>query len=181
MDKIYYQPSHLWKGQKAIRKLKQLSKEKPEVVKQWLSKQAFWQVHLPPQKYIDRPHYQVTIPNEMHQFDLLFMPLDTLYGNKCKYILSGIDVVSRYKVARPLRTKQARNVTDMIADIYKVGPLTYPKIFQCDNGSEFKEEVTKMLEKQEVKIRRVTTKYKQTHTAFVEALNKMLAEQLFKV
>ena len=55
------------------------------------------------------------------------------------------------------------------------------KIFQCDNGSEFKGDVTKMLEKNEVKIRRVTTKYKHTHTAFVEALNKILAERLFKV
>ena len=69
----------------------------------------------------------------------------------------------------------------MIADIYKVGPLTYPKIFQCDNGSEFKAEVTKMLEKHEVTIQHGTTKYKHTHTAFVEALNKRLAEQLFKV
>ena len=41
----------------------------------------------------------------------------------------------------------------MISDIYKVGPLTYPSTFPCDNGSEFKGEVTKMLEKQEVKIR----------------------------
>ena len=38
-----------------------------------------------------------------------------------------------------------------------------------------------MLEKHEVKIQRVTTKYKHTHTAFVEALNKILAERLFKV
>ena len=82
MDKSYYQPNHLWKGQKAIRKLKELSKEKPKVVKQWLSKQAFWQAHLPPPKHIDRPHYEVTIPNEMHQFGLLYMPLDTLYRNK---------------------------------------------------------------------------------------------------
>ena len=37
------------------------------------------------------------------------------------------------------------------------------------------------MEKQEVKIRQVTTKYKDTHTAFVEALNKILAERLFKV
>ena len=66
-------------------------------------------------------------------------------------------------------------------DIYKVGPLTYPSTFQCDNRSEFKGEVTKMLEKHEVKIQRVTTKYKHTHTAFVEALNKILAERLFKV
>ena len=119
----------------------------------------------------------------MHQFDLLYMTSDTLYGNKYEYILAGIDAASRYKVARPLRTKQARDVAEMIADIYKVGPLTYPKIFQCDNGSEFKGEVTKMLEKQEVKIQWVTTKYKHTlsHTAFVEALNKILAERLFKV
>ena len=117
----------------------------------------------------------------MHQFDLLYMPSDTLYGNKYKYILSGIDVASRYKVAIPLRTKQAKDVADVIADIYKVGPLTYPSIFQCDNGNEFKAEVTKMLENHEVTIRRTTAKYKHTHTAFVEALNKILAEQLFKM
>ena len=38
-----------------------------------------------------------------------------------------------------------------------------------------------MLEKQEVKIQQVMTKYMHTHTAFVEALNKILAERLFKV
>ena len=133
-------------------------------------------MHLPPPKRVDRPHYEV-----MHQFDLLCMPSDTLYGNKYKYILSGIDVASRYKVARPLRTKQTKDLADMIADIYKVGPLTYPKIFQGHNGSEFKAEVTKMLEKHEVRIRCTRTKYKQTHTAFVEALNEILTENLFKV
>ena len=173
MDKTYYQPNHLWKGQKAVRKLRELSGEKPKAVKQWLFRQAFWQVHLPAPKRADKPHYQVTIPNEMQQFDLLYMPSDSLYGSKYKYILAGIDAASRYKVERPLRTKQARDVAEMIADIYKVGPLTYPKIFQCDNGSKFKGEVTKMLEKQEVKIRQVTTKYKHTHTAFVKALNKI--------
>ena len=178
MDKIYYQPNHLWKRQKAVKKLREVSGEKPKAIKQWLSPQAFWQVHLPAPKSIDRPHYEVTVPNEMHQFDLLYMPSDSLYGSKYKYILAGIDVASRYKVARPLRTKQARDVAEVIADIYKVGPLMYPKIFQCDDGSEFKGEVTKMLEKNEVKIRRVTTKYKHTNTAFV---NKILAERLFKV
>ena len=181
MDKIYYRPNHLWKGQKAVKKLREFSGEKPKTVKQWLSRQAFWQVHLPSPKRVDRPHYEVTVPNEMHQFDLLCMHSDTLYGNKYKYILAGIDAASRFKVARPLRTKQARDVAEMIADIYKVGPLKYPKISQCDNGSEFKREVTKMLEKNEVKIQRVTMKYKHTHTAFVEALNKIFAERLFKV
>ena len=117
----------------------------------------------------------------MHQFDLLYMPSDSLYGSKYIHILAGNDTASRYNVTRPLRTKQARDVAEMIADIYKVGPLTYPKIFQSDNGSEFKGDVTNMLEKNGVKIRQVTTKYKHTHTAFVEALNKILTERLFKV
>ena len=148
MDKIYYQSNHLWKGQKAVKKLKEFSREKPKAVKQWLSRQAFWQVHLPAPKRVDKQH-EVTTPNEMHQFDLLYMPSDTLYGSKYKHIPAGIDAASRYKVVRPLRTKQARDVTEMIADIYKVGPLKYPKIFQCDNGSKFKGDVTKMLEKNE--------------------------------
>ena len=36
-----------------------------------------------------------------------------------------------------------------------------------------------MLEKHNVDIRRATTKYKHTYTAFVETLNKELAKQLF--
>ena len=65
--------------------------------------------------------------------------------------------------------------------IYKKGGLLkYPKTFQCDNGSEFKNKVTKLLEKHNVEIRRATTKYKHTHTAFVEAFNKKLAKLLFK-
>ena len=159
----------------------ELSGEKPKVIKQWLSRQAFWLVHLPAPKQVDRPHYQVTTPNEMHQFNWLYMLSDTLYGNKYKYIPTGIDAASRFKVTRPLRTKQVRDVAEMIADIYKIGPLTYPSTFQCDNDSEFKGEMTKTLEKHGVKIQQVMTKYKHTHTAFVEALNKILAERLFKV
>ena len=97
MDKlqdVQKQRNHMWKAQKATKKLGELSKEKPAVIKQWLWKQAIWQVYVPPPKRVDRPHYEVTILNEMYQFDLLHMPIDTLYGNMYKYILSGIDVAS---------------------------------------------------------------------------------------
>ena len=69
----------------------------------------------------------------------------------------------------------------MLSDIYRVGPLTYPEVFHCDNGSEFKAEVPKMLEEHGVMIQHTTMKYKHTHMAFIEALNKPLTEQLFKV
>ena len=57
----------------------------------------------------------------------------------------------------------------------KGGVFKYPKLFQCGNGPEFKSEVTKFLEKQNVNIRRTTTKYKYTHT--VEAFNKEMVRQ----
>ena len=71
----------------------------------------------------------------------------------------------------PREQNKQKNVAEMIADIYKVGLLTYPKVFQCNNGSNFKAGVTKMLEKHRVKIWHTTTKYKHTHMAFIEALN----------
>ena len=39
-------------------------------VKLWLAEQALWQVHMPPPKKIDNPHYYVTEVNKMHQADL---------------------------------------------------------------------------------------------------------------
>ena len=53
-------------------------------------------------------------------------------------------------------------------------------MFQCDNGSEFKSDVTKLLEKHYVDIRKTTARFKYTHTAFAEAFNKELSKLLFK-
>ena len=69
----------------------------------------------------------------------------------------------------------------MLEAIYKKGGVfKYLKVFQYNNGSEFKNEVTKLLEKYNVDIQRATVKYKHTHTAFVEAFNKELEKLLFK-
>ena len=47
----------------------------------------------------------MTKPNEQHQFDTLYMSHNLFEGNTYKYILTGINIASRYKVARPLMTK----------------------------------------------------------------------------
>ena len=88
-------------------------------IKSCLAKQSLWQVHIPPPKEIHHPHYDVTKPNEQHQFDLLYMPHNLFEGNTYKYILTGIDIASRYKVARPLRTKKSSEVPFLLEAIYK--------------------------------------------------------------
>ena len=103
-------------------------------IKSWLAKQALWQVHIPPPKEIHHPHYDVTKPNEQHQFDLLYRSYNLFEGNTYKYILTGIDVASRYKVARPLRTKKSNEVAFVLEAIYENGGVfKYRKMFQCDN------------------------------------------------
>ena len=112
---------------------------------------------------------------------MLYMPHNLFEGNTYKYVLTGIDVASRYEIIRPLRTKKSSEVAFVLEVIYKKGGVfKYPKAFQSDNGSEFKNKVTKLLEKHNVDIRRATTKYKHTHTAFMEAFNKELAKLFFK-
>ena len=84
MDKlqdILYQPNHLWKRPESHLRTKRYQQAKTSS-NQEMAVSTSWQVHLPSPKHVDRPHYEVKIPNEMHQFDLLYMPRDTLYGNK---------------------------------------------------------------------------------------------------
>ena len=148
----YYEPDRLWTGGKAIKELHKITSMSKKDIKSWLAKQALWQVHIPPPKEIHHPHYDVTKPNEQHQFDLLYMPHNLLEGNTYKYVLTGIDFASRYKVSRPLRTKRSSKVAFVLEAIYKKsGVIKYPKTFQCDNRSQFKNEVTKLLEKHNVK------------------------------
>ena len=59
-------------------------------------KSAIWQVRIPTPKEIHNLQYDVAKPNEKHQFDLLYIPHNIFEGNTYKYILTGIDVTSRY-------------------------------------------------------------------------------------
>ena len=109
------------------------------------------------------------------------MPHNLFEGNTYKYILTGMDVASRYKVTRLLKTKKSSEFVFVLEAIHKKdGVFKYSKAFQCDNGSEFKNEVTKLLQKHSIDIRRAAKKYKRTHNAFVEVFHKELAKLLFK-
>ena len=99
LSKIYYSPKGYWKGMAAIKQLAAAAKVSEDVTKRWLTKQALWQVYLPAPRYIPRPKFDVSLPNAVHQADLLFLPHDKLPRGKkvYKYALTVVDVASRYK------------------------------------------------------------------------------------
>ena len=57
------------------------------------------------------------------------MHLNVFAGKTYKYILTGDDVASRYKIARVFRTRKANEAAFVLEAKFK-----YIKVFQFDNG-----------------------------------------------
>ena len=178
LAKIFYSPQGYWKGVSAIKKLTDASKLPENVVKQWLYKQAIWQIYLPAPRYVPRPKFDVATPNSVHQADLLFLPHDKLRRKTYKYALTVVDIASRYKEAEPLTSKDSNEVAKAFQAIYKRGPLTWPQMLQVDPGREFMGGVTKEMDKHKTYIRRGRTEIHRDQ-AIVERFNRTLAERLF--
>ena len=180
LEKIYYSPKGYWRGYRAIKRLSTVAGVSEEEAKSWLKKQAMWQIYLPAPRYIPRPTFDVFVPNEVHQADLLFLPHDRLpRGRKTyKYALTVVDVASRYKEAEPLSTKESAEVATAFSTIYKRSRLKWPKLLQVDPGREFMGEVNKLMKSKNVKIRR-GEKALHRSQAIVERFNRTLAEKLF--
>ena len=156
LSKIYYSPQGYWKGVAAIKTLAQAAKVSDEVARNWLIKQALWQVYLPAPQHIPRPKFHVHVPNKVHQADLLYLPHDHQPRSRktFKYALTVVDMASRYKDAEPLTTKEANEVARALERIYKRGPLRWPRLLQVDPGREFMGAVNQLLSKNNVEVRR---------------------------
>ena len=180
LSKIYYSPRGYWKGLTAIKQLAAAAKVSEDVAKQWLTKQALWQIYLPGPRYIPRPKFDVSLPNAVHQADLLFLPHDKLPRGKkvYKYALTVVDVASRYKAAEALTSKESDEVSRGFAKIYRRGPLKWPQLLQVDPGREFMGAVTKLANEHNVTIRRGRPNIHRDQ-AIVERFNRTLAERLF--
>ena len=180
LAKIYYSPQGYWKGVSAIKKLAEAAKVPEDAAKQWLIKQALWQIYLPAPRHVPRPKFDVATPNSVHQADLLFLPHDKLpRGRKVyKYALTVVDGASRYKEAEPLTSKDSAEVAKAFQSIYRRSPLTWPQMLQVDPGREFMGSVTKEMESHKTYIRRGRTEIHRDQ-AIVERFNRTLAERLF--
>ena len=178
LTRIYYSPRGYWKGVTAIKHLASAAKVPEDVAKDWLKRQAIWQIYLPAPRHIPRPKFDVRVPNEVHQADLLFLPHDGVGRRTYKYALTVVDVASRFKEAEPLTSKTAAEVADALSRIYKRGPLKWPKLLQVDPGREFMGAAGQLLAKHGVSVRRGRVNIHRDQ-GVVERFNRTLAERLF--
>lgn len=145
-------------------------------VKNWLESQESYGLHKPRRTNFTRQRVRVSNIDEQWQADLVDIP-DLVNQNKgYRYILTVIDVFSKYAWVVLLKAKTGIVVRDAFAAIFKEGRI--PKRLQTDNGTEFYNSKVDSLLK-EHKIELFSTYNNETKASVVERYNRTLKTDMW--
>lgn len=148
--------------------------EKFPKARKWLTAQPTYTLHKPMRRRFQTRMYRVAGPNQLWQMDLLEMIPYARVNNSYRYILTCIDVFSRYARAEPLKAKDANSVGRAIENMFKSG--IRPHQVQTDLGKEFyNKTVRTIFLKHKIKHYSVHSQFK---AALVERFNRTLREKL---
>ena len=145
--------------------------------RQWLAKQSTYTLHRQARKNYPSRKYYVNDIDEQWQMDLADMQQIRQRNDNYRYILTCIDILSRFAWARPLKTKQGAEVAKAIEDIFE-SSNRQPKRIQTDQGTEFyNAPVKRLLEKYGIELFSVKSPKK---AALVERWNRTLKSKMWK-
>jgi transposase InsO family protein len=113
-------------------------------------------------------------PNQRWQIDLLDVANYCGFNKKRKYILTAIDIFSRYVFAIGIVNKTPKTIIKGLEEIYNKQSHVFPLILQSDNGSEFKnKDMTLWCEQNGIR-QLFTPSHTPTSNGLVENWNKQL-------
>ena len=96
------------------------------------------QLHQPRAKAVRQRAIIVKDIGKIAQVDLVDMQAYAGLNNGDRYILTYVDLFSKYGAARTLKNKEVKSVIIAVDDILsRLTSSTLPKVIQSDNGSEF--------------------------------------------
>ena len=175
LKEIYYNPKHS-AGYSSIEKLSKASGLSKSKVKTWLKSQPTYTLHKQARKkYPTRPYIVHNI-DEQWQADLADVALLAKKNKGYHFILTVIDLFSRYAWARPLKTKHGAGVAAAFKSIFEEGRI--PKRVQTDQGKEFENKhVRQLFQQHDIELFSVKSAYK---AAVVERFNRTLKQRLWK-
>ena len=172
---IYYNFKHP-ASFSSIKKLSEASGFSQAKVKEWLKAQPTYTLHKSARKKYPTRKYIVHDIDEQWQADLADVAriADKNKGNH--FILTVIDIFSRYAWVRPLKTKGGKEVAAAFKSIFKEGRI--PSRIQTDQGKEFENvHVRNLFRKHNVELFSVKSAYK---AAIVERFNRTLKTKLWR-
>ena len=140
LSSIYLDPSHpaSFGGVDAVyRELKDQGKNKisRKQVKEWLSQQDVYTLHKPARRYYRRSRVIVSGKDAQFQADLVDVQSLSRYNKGFKYLLTCVDIFSKYAWVIPLKTRQGQELVKALRTILSSGRK--PLKLQTDKGTEF--------------------------------------------
>jgi hypothetical protein len=173
---VYYEPAKPGSFG-SIKALSQASGVSLARTKLWLSKQMTYTLHKASRKrYVTRPYRTNKIDGQW-QADLVEMIEFQHVNDGYRYLLTVIDLFSRYAWARALKSKSAQDVTLAFRSIISQNRRK-PKKLQTDNGREFENAAFQlMLTHNNIRFFTISSAYK---AAVVERFNRTLKGKMWK-
>lgn len=156
-------------------KLSGLPKIKFQDIKNFLEKQPTYTLHKPSIKKFPFRKTMVSYVDQQWQADLVDMQKFEKSNEDYKYILTVVDIFSRYAWAKPLKRKTGVEVRDLFEDIFR---QAVPEKIQFDEGKEFYNKPLKNLfDSHDVKY---FSSFSDKKAAVVERFNKTLKTKMWK-
>ena len=175
LKSIYYDFKHP-ASFSSIKKLSQASGFSEAKVKKWLKAQPTYTLHKAARKKYPTRKYIVHDIDEQWQSDLADVARIADRNKGYRFLLTVIDIFSRYAWVRPLKTKGGKEVSAAFASIFEEGRI--PKRIQTDQGKEFENtHVKNLFESHNIELFSVKSAYK---AAIVERFNRTLKTKLWR-
>jgi transposase InsO family protein len=146
-------------------------------VTEYMSAQLPYSIHKPARHTFPRNHTFVGYIDQQWQADLADMQSLASDNDQYNYILTCIDVLSRYAWAVPVRSKSSKHMLIAFKKLFQLAHPRVPQRFQTDDGKEFfNREVSAMLRDKDIT-------HFSTHSdkkaAVVERFNRTLKSRLY--
>ena len=147
-------------------------------VREWLSSQDAYTLHRPIRKRWKRNRVYVASMDEQWEIDLVDMSNISRANDSFRYLLTIIDVLSKYAFAVPLKTKTGREVlTAFDSCVTESG--RQPIQVHSDEGMEFLNHTFQQYLKDK-DIHHFTTGNKEIKAAVVERFNRTLRSRMYR-
>ena len=176
MKEIYEDPSHAasFGGVNALYRVAKgrISKKK---IQKWLSAIDSYTLHKPVRRKFPTNRVIVYSIDQQWQTDLVDLGSLQKFNQGYRYLLTCIDILSKYAWAIPLKQKRGEDIVNAFKSIFTTRK---PKSLQSDSGSEYKNKAFQKFLKQEG-VRFFTT-FNNTKASVVERFNRTLKTKMWK-
>lgn len=181
LQEIYYNPRHpaSFSGVEALyRAVKENGKISASRanIKKWLENQLTYTLHKPIRRRFPRGRVLVSEMDYQWESDLVDLSSLSRYNNGYKFLVTTIDVLSKFAWVIPLKDKSGKSLVSAFTKILKGGRK--PKKLHTDHGSEFVNRTFQNYLKDK-NIHFFTTN-NETKASVVERFNRTLKTRMFK-